>query len=124
MAGRLEVTTPRSENLRVIWSDSTFTPPNVYYGLFNGEYYITIKDSTSVYLFISENQQVYAAVRSNCQAQYDPIIGMIVYMINAENPFALQLISGPPRKTVDGLAGLDRFAFQNISPLQNIYPSN
>jgi hypothetical protein len=95
---------------------SKFTPPQVYYGIFRGKYYVTISDSESVYKFASSRKQVHAAVKSKCIRQLDPTTNMYVYMIDGTSDYTLQVISCRVPT-----APVDSFVIKHIIPI--VFPN-
>ena len=49
------------------WNEAkNFIKPKVFFGFYNSEWYITIDDSKTIFLFISKLKQVFAVISSKC----------------------------------------------------------
>lgn len=91
--------------VRQEWRASGLLTPTVLMGYYNGNWYATTSDHSSIVFFASNKGKIYAAVKEKVQSTRTQS-GDYIYMINAG---ALQVIS-----CKKGLTPADEFALNSI----------
>ena len=91
-----------------------FTPPRILLAIYNKKWYITIDDSKTVFLFLSDVGQVYAAPGFKCKETQ--MNGINIY--NIDEPEALQIISCSKSE----FSPLSGFAIRNLLGIVFVQP--
>ncbi|CAH6418846.1 Hypothetical protein POVN_LOCUS570 [uncultured virus] len=97
------------EAAREKWAASGFPVPSYLLGFYDGKYYVTTSDASTVCFFASKKGRIYTVVKAKCKVVTAGTVQ--VYLIDNE-PHTFQVVScRRPSSAVD------RFAVDYIVPL-------
>jgi hypothetical protein len=53
-------------DINSIWEDSDFESPQIFYGSYRNEWYVTISDDESIFKFMSRRGDIYVVIAEKC----------------------------------------------------------